>query len=338
MNGLWNSAERGQIIQALLTQRFAAFRRRYLPFVYMIKAIETLEQYGVNYTVAYIPKKSGGYRKLYKPDERTNRNLKLIAKGLKCIRPLRDKIRYDYSLSRYGWTTYTAHTKDIKKKIKNFCKLARYRNFNTIIRLDIKQAFTRTNPDKIRRRLEPIKYAFVTKQVDITHLLSFYSFTLMDMGKVLDTIVKLCTVDNCLPTGFPTSNILFSCAISPLDKALHRIRRLDLNPGHTYPLIFRYVDDIYIACATSEVNKIISLAVKYARGNGYNINTSKIKVMDTRYGFSMLGRSCYYDNYGLAHVRPSKKVRNRERLYKHLHSKNPQNPKIKNKLRGYVNC
>ncbi|MFC2010146.1 reverse transcriptase family protein [Chloroflexota bacterium] len=91
--------------------------------------------------------------------------------------------------------------------------------------------------------------------------------------KVLTLLTGLCTLDNRLPQGAPTSPFIANLAFNPVDLALQ-----DLAKGWdcTYT---RYADDIAFSGNTTFSRKDIKAVSQILGQSGFNINTRKTRII-----------------------------------------------------------
>ncbi len=202
-----------------LTKKNSLWIDNVLPHVYHLyeEAQKILSEGDLSkrYRTEYIPKQSGGKRRLDKPDEGLKNYMRevidVFVNGLNLVFP---QSSYAYIKNRSPKQMAEAH-----------------REAQTIIRFDIKDFFYNCSLEFIMASMEEV-----------------YPFCLMDTT-VLEVIIKACMLkydDHYgLPQGAPTSPILSNIAMIPIDYLLD-----DLYPNYT-----RYADDLFISYKRGQLSQ-----------------------------------------------------------------------------------
>jgi len=189
-----------------------------LPYLYNLyeEAEEILSQGDISkrYKTTYIPKKSGGKRKIDEPDEELKRYMK------KVVDVFTNKFSLFFPESTFAYI-----------KGRNTKKMAEvHKGKKIILKVDIKDFFSNC-----------------TLKFILDAMLKVYPFCIMDI-EVLETIVKACMIKHDgeyrLPQGAPTSPLLSNIAMIPVDFYLMEYSRHSMFGVYVYT---RYADDIYMS-------------------------------------------------------------------------------------------
>ena len=177
-----------------------------------LEAVRILEDGNIEerYHTKYIPKKSGGFRRIDIPDEH------LKAYMRKVVRVFTKKTKLIFPKQAYAYIK-GRNTKQMAEAHLGNCM---------VFKTDIKDFFHNCTLD------------FVLSAMNIV-----YPFCLMDIT-ILEEIIKACMIqineNYVLPQGAPSSPILSNIAMIPVD---YRIQEILSNCTYT-----RYADDIFISC------------------------------------------------------------------------------------------
>lgn len=183
------------------------------------------------YKEVRVPKSLGGYREIDIPVE-----------GLKYVqRWILDNILYNIKISKVakGFVPKLSIKENAEKHIRKEC----------LITVDIKDFFP------------SIKFETVYR------IFSYFGYT-NDMAYVF---AKLCTRDELLPQGAPTSPYISNIVCLKLDKRLLKLTE-SLSADYT-----RYADDITIS-GDKNIEKYTDLIVKIINEEGFEININKTRV------------------------------------------------------------
>ena len=178
-------------------------------------------------------------------------------------------------------------------------------------------------------------------------------------AKILAKYIPLYFFENSLPQGFPTSPALFNLCLKKCEDRIdleRKAHRLDINSTRTKKIV-RYVDDFFIYFRSlpkdvpEGIKQIIRKIEYLLKQYNQSINHSKTKVYAfekadlvkaiparTGVGFNILGMVLDKNKPGF---RPTKKARNKERLYSYLHGKTGSSKELEqlaNGHRGYINA
>ncbi len=170
----------------------------------------------------YIPKKSGGLRKIDAPNE----DLKAALRDLKKIFEKEFGALYHTSAFAYieGRSTVAAMERHRENESKWFAKY------------DLSNFFGSTTKEFVLRQLSMI--------------FPFCEVMKSSTGKrELETAIDLCTLDNVLPQGTPISPMLTNLVMIPIDYTIAKaLREFPTGDGHTQRFIYtRYADDFQIS-------------------------------------------------------------------------------------------
>lgn len=214
-----------------------------LPIIYSIDHFSQLVGYKLNYILGAsnaqpifyrkfkIPKKTGGYRDISEP-----------LPGLKDIQYwILNNIIENLPISIYS----KAYAK--KSSIKTNARF--HRNQKIVLRLDIKNFFPSIASEKITS-------FFIQKGYSIS---------------ISTLISKLCTINNGLPQGAPTSPYLSNAIMYTAD---NRIGSLAQKLGIRYT---RYADDLFFS-GDFNIGNIIKLVSEILTDNGFKLNEKKTRI------------------------------------------------------------
>ena len=124
-----------------------------------------------------------------------------------------------------------------------------------VIRLDLKDFFPSVSADMIRRALAEANIA----PVDVR------------------TITEICTLDDRLPQGAPTSPFLANLVATRLD---HRLAALARKwRGGVFRISYtRYADDLCLSGEDGRLNHIVPAVERIIRDSGFRVNKEKLRV------------------------------------------------------------
>ena len=203
-----------------LTRKNLDYIDAMLPHIYKLyaEAEKILSQGDISkrYRTTYIPKSSGGKRRI---DEPIDAELKIYMKNV--VNVFTNKLQLIFPPSAYAYI-----------KGRNNKQMAEAHKGNRmILKVDIKNFFPNC-----------------TLKFILDSMLTVYPFCVMDID-VLETIVKACMIEYNgeygLPQGAPTSPLLSNIAMIPVDYALMQY----CNEKQVYT---RFADDIYISYRSSK--------------------------------------------------------------------------------------
>ena len=136
-----------------------------------------------------------------------------------------------------------------KQSIKNNAYF--HKNQNTVLALDIKDFFNNINGKTVYLLFRRCGYS----------------------RKVSNILKELCTFNNCLPQGAPTSPIISNLIFTAID---HRIFTFARKEKLYYT---RYADDITISGDCMKIENVISFVSMVLKENNFELNKNKIKIM-----------------------------------------------------------
>lgn len=230
-----------------------ALSRYHQPVLNLLKP--NMQEY---YDTFYIPKHSGGLRRIDAPKSELMNLLRDIKNVFeKDLKVLYHDAAYAYVPERSTLDALTVHQKNESK---------------WFLKLDVKDFFPSCTHKFIMQQLEqifPFKLLFAAENTKA----------------LLSDIIKLCLLNNKLPQGTPMSPMLTNLIMIPLD---YTIKNTFKNFDNNYFVYTRYADDILISSkynfnfknVEKEINKIFKS----------NNAPFKIKKEKTRYG-SASGRN-----------------------------------------------
>ena len=170
----------------------------------------------------YIPKKTGGLRRIDAPNEELKRTLRELKKILeKDFGALYHTSAYAYVSGR---STVSAMERHRENESRWFAKY------------DLSNFFGSTT------------LAFIMNQLSM--IFPFCEIMKIPAGrKELETAIELCTLDGVLPQGTPISPMLTNLIMIPIDFELARgLREFDTGDGHTQHFVYtRYADDFQVS-------------------------------------------------------------------------------------------
>ncbi|WP_422527067.1 reverse transcriptase domain-containing protein [Serratia fonticola] len=153
-------------------------------------------------------------------------------------------------------------------------------NSNFIYRTDISNFFSSINPQAIKNKLLENKECI--NFIDSDEIIRYS-----------DRILELCTIDNQLPIGFPSSPSISNFCFIDYDNAIS-------NYCVKNSLIYtRYADDLIIS-SVGEINKeelssVIASLVSTDENMRFNLNYKKTKIITRKYERHILGVSILED-------------------------------------------
>ncbi|MBQ8636238.1 RNA-directed DNA polymerase [bacterium] len=217
---------------------------------------------------------------------------------------------------------------ELKKKLKYFLKdIKLIHSYKTnvltcakihvgkkwILKMDIKDFFNSTPYCEIQK--------IITQVCENTNQIDNIQYYLV-----------LTTIENKLPTGFPTSSHIANASFKSIDK---KILNFCSILGVDYS---RYVDDLIFSAYSKEILKIVEKRIiQILKFNSYKINSKKTKYISNNKQQNILG-IVVNDNK----IRISKNLKKKIRamLYNYLIKNNILNSinsiKYKNQLAGYI--
>lgn len=248
--------------------------------------------------VIQIKKRTGGFRTVYIPNDEHKEQLRKFLRLAK------------YILASRHNNSYISNSiiRSLKKSPRDICH---YKPTDvescSLVSIDLKSAFDSVN---INIPLEQLKY--LHNSIIDTSLLSVYRLLI-----VHPDLREFLTYKNRIPTGYPTSNLLYEIALYALDKKLNEIKfpvsgkYKDLfNPTVLIYRIYRYVDDIKIFISTI-AEPMIGVVKQIIEEFGFIINKKKLSVKKYREGWKVFNLSIGKT------IKIPKKVRNKIRGLNH---------------------
>lgn len=195
----------------------------------------------VEYTIAEIPKRSGGIRELSIPSSELKKTQKMLARAFE--RELGGKVHKVANAYVKGRNTVTNAVPHLGCAV--------------LIKLDIKDFF----PSVTRDMLQPLIWQFAYRE-----------------PKALERILDLCMTDNGLPQGAPTSPILSNLVLRKFDIAAYQFANLMGARYSRYAddLTFSLTED-----ASVKARKIISGVRSMLAEHGFELNEkpNKLKIL-----------------------------------------------------------
>lgn len=186
-----------------------------------------------NYIEYEIPKNSGGFRIIYEP----SKLLKMVQRNIL------HNILEEKQISKYA----TAYKKGISLKDNALPHV----NAKIILKLDIKNFFDNITFSMVYNRC--FREEIYTKSIGVL-------------------LTKLCTYNNKLPQGAPTSSYISNIVMREFDEIIGKYCS-DKNIKYT-----RYSDDLTFS-GDFCINEVISLVKNELKKNGFKLNYDKIHVI-----------------------------------------------------------
>lgn len=205
------------------------------------------------YKTFFIPKKSGGARRIDAPITQLNHFLKIVKDNLECI--VHD----------------AAHAYVKGKSTKTALMKHQENNSNWFLKIDFKDFFSSFNKNRILNGLKNIfPYNIILDDhenytVDELTFLNTTLTALTTAKKHLIALIEIATLKNgTLPQGTPLSPFLTNILMIPID---YHIQKSLTNIHHKYTIYTRYADDLLfssihkfenISHVTSEIQNILN--------------------------------------------------------------------------------
>lgn len=286
--------------------------RQDISFEDLREEIDTILKNGTEkyYRQYRMRKKSGGYRVISVPNE----ELKSLQ------RKILDRINegYFYFVSRrafgfvpdrctvnaalwhnnhfvYTKSEYTPSNplngviKKVGNTIFSFSSVKPICHIKYMVRLDLKDAFGSVTPSMI---------------------IDAWPGDIHVPNKDVIRIAQICTLNNSLPQGAPTSPMLLNLVLMPFDKHLHaRLKTLDKKTG-SLSSYTRYADDLVISSNGRMPLYSIRFVSKLANNFGFQINYKKTRYMTKGTGFFVNGINVVN---ATTHINISRRERNKIR-------------------------
>ena len=254
----------------------------------------------------YIKKRNGNYREILAPCEK----LKIIQRIILSLFYIRQKIADKNVLQSqfsYGFEKDRTHLDNAKQHI----------NQKVIINLDIQDFFPSISYNKVFNAIYNIIYASKPEEKEtrfypryILHNKSVISGDFSEQRKIINFISNICTFNNQLPIGAPTSPFIGNVVLFPVDDEINFFLKnghKDITPSKQRLSQFshekftkdscyyflrnielkytRYIDDISISSKIyldKDKVKYVKNGIKYILGRqGFTIQTKKTRTMSS---------------------------------------------------------
>lgn len=217
------------------------------------------EDMSSQYETFFIPKRSGGMRRIDAP----KRNL------MSALRDITSKLEYELYLLPHN----AAHAYTKQRSTITALKVHQERNNKWFLKIDLKDFFPKHNYEYIMRMLEQI-FPFSEIMQD------------SDSKENLGKLIKLGLLNDVLPQGTPLSPLLTNILMIPIDYHIVKtLRESEQRINFTYT---RYADDLLISAPFHFNKELIQTAIINVLrefDTPFSINADK-----TRYG-SLAGRN-----------------------------------------------
>lgn len=255
-----------------------------------------------------VPKIQGGFRKISAPNEK--------------LRAVQTEILY--RLLYRAPTSPFAHGFVPKRSIVTNAQV--HRSANSIISLDLEDAYPSIHRDRVVHALERgigpyLKFSFPGDSKALRRYL-------------IERVADLCTLDQSLPQGAPTSGALLNLCCYGLDRACAKalLAHQDQYPELRYS---RYADDLTFSTREIFPHEFVEHLIRLVSAEGFRINRRKIHRHSTLEGsLQICGLRIAEGNITL----PRKKIkRYRAMLFQAANTDPSQlSPEDKNQLRGHL--
>ncbi len=216
-----------------------------LPIIYDLKHLSYQTKYEASFLYLCINFKNKVYRQFkIKKRNGSDRNISEPLPNLKNIQTwIKTNILEKLSVHKVA----KAFRKN--QSIKNNAYF--HKNQGTVLALDIKDFFNNINGKTVYLLFRRCGYS----------------------RRVSNILKELCTFNDCLPQGAPTSPIISNLIFAAIDNRIYKFTRKE-NLYYT-----RYADDITISGNDVKIKKVISFISMVLKENNFELNQDKIKVM-----------------------------------------------------------
>ena len=199
------------------------------------------------YTHFYLPKKSGGMREIHAPIPELADLQRSIVHYLSHV-PGKALPTVHAHNAAFGYVTGRSSLRALQI----------HTNSNWFLKLDIKDFFPSCTSEML---------------VDV--LANIYP-TAYIPREIRQELMKICTRNNVLPQGAPSSPWLSNMVLLPLD---HGITRATFNHNGSFTRYTRYADDLLLSSVAKETLEIhIHTIVRLIRERGFEINREKTRL------------------------------------------------------------